>query len=421
MSALNHLVYQSYIQLMHGYCQYPQLRKLLLEENLGSDVAVLALGKAAWKMAAVSAGALRERGISYTGIILTKYGGSHGAVPGFQLLEAGHPVPDANSLHAGKLITDWLRTLKARQELVILISGGSSALFETLPRDWQLEDLIRLNRDLLRSGKPIQEINDERARVSLVKGGKALDLAKCRQVRVYAVSDVMDNDPRTLGSGPFTPPDSGQKTSWGWLYTNGGKKVEYRIIVDNSGFRLSLAEDLKQQGFRVQQEEAYQSCTVDQLAAQIKELLRRAHAPRFRLKPPFMRLWGGELTLPVHGSGLGGRCSHLALSLVSALSKYPNCALFCFATDGCDNIPGSGGAYVDSLTAKSLRRAGIGLGQARQNYDSFTALKAIHQILPSPLLSTNVNDIFLLSVGYDLDNPNAGLDNDAYDIFDNLP
>ena len=418
---LQHLLYQTYIQLMHRFCQYPELQRLLASERFSPQVRVLALGKAAWKMASLSIAQLALRGIAYDGFVLTKHHHSLGELPGLKILEAGHPLPDEHGLAASAQIVNWLRGIPAKDDLLILISGGSSALFEQLPEGLDLAGLSEIQKQLLKSGKSIAEMNRERSAHSLLKGGKALQMVKSKQVRIFAVSDVEGNDPAVLGSGPFTPALPGKKIPHGWHFELPKQQVNYRIVADNRLFCSQLASDLKQQGFKAHYEEAFLNSSVAAFADVLKEILRKAHSPHFRLRPPFVSVFGGETPLKVSGPGNGGRCSHLALSLVNVLAKHPNTALFCFATDGCDNISGSGGASVDSNSRKELLGAGINTSEAKKNYDSFTALKAIHRILPSPLLATNVNDVFVLCVGYDLENPFTPNSRDEYDLFEDLP
>lgn len=420
MSCLHHTVHQTYIQLMHSYCQYPRLREELVKAALGGRVHLLAIGKAAWKMASVSVRTLAERGIETEGLALSKPGLSHGPIPGLDLLFGGHPLPNADSLASGAVIASWLKKLPAREDLVVLLSGGSSALFELLPEDGDLATLAEEHQRLLESGKDIAAINRERAELSLVKGGRALELTKARRIRIYAVSDVEDNDPWALGSGPFTPVEPGRKTESGWIFKLGNKRIEYRVVADNESFRELFAAELAKQGFEVLVDGVFQSSLLSKTADQIKEILRQAYSPRYKIRPPFIRIMGGETPFKVTGKGLGGRCSHLALLLVRALAKHPNSAFFCFATDGCDNVPGSGGAWADNNTLEALKDAGIDLAAAKKNCDSHTALKAIHHLLPAPLLATNVNDIFVLSVGYDLESPCPPREHDSLDIFDGL-
>ena len=420
MSSLHHLVHQSFIEVMHRFCQYPRLAEELGKADLGPQVRVLAIGKAAWKMAAVSVRILAERGVRAEGLILTKPGLSHGPLPGFEILPGGHPLPNSDSLASSKLITAWLRKSPAKEHLVILLSGGSSALFELLPEDSDLADLATEHNRLLKSGRDIAAINRERAELSLVKGGRALELTKARKISIFAVSDVEGNDPWVLGSGPFTPVEPGEQTGFGWSFKLGTKHIEYRVVADNQSFLALLADDLRDQGFHVLVEQTFQSCALPKLAEQIKETLRQAYSPRFRLRPPFIKIFGGETPLKVGGNGLGGRCSHLALLLARSLARRENTALFCLATDGCDNILGNGGAWADSNTLSQLNAAGIDLAAAIKNFDSHTALKAVHHLLPAPLLATNVDDVFVLSVGYDLENPGLPREREALDIFEGL-
>ncbi|HOG31705.1 MAG TPA: DUF4147 domain-containing protein [Candidatus Cloacimonadota bacterium] len=420
MSSLHHQVYQSYIQSMHRFCQYPVLAEGLRQAELGIRVKLLAIGKAAWKMAAVSVNALAERNIKAEGLVLTKPGLSHGGIPGLAILSGGHPLPNENSLASSSRIAAWLKKLSAKDDLVILLSGGSSALFELLPEGFDLADLATEHRLLLHSGKDIAEINRGRTGLSLVKGGRALELTKARRIKVFAVSDVEGNDPQVLGSGPFTPAEPGEKTADGWRYKLGTKQIEYNIVADNQGFRELFAKDLREKGFRVLVEKSFQGCPLPKLANQIKEILRRTRSPRYRLRPPFIKILGGESPLKVSGEGLGGRCSHLALLLVRYLAKEEETALFCFATDGCDNVSSSGGAWSDSNTLAQLKAAGINLAAAIRKCDSYTALKSVNHLLPAPLLATNVNDIHVLSVGYSLQSPCPSRDWEAMDIFDEL-
>lgn len=405
MSNLHYIIYQSYLQLMHDFCQYPRLTELLRDESFSPRAHVLGIGKAAWKMSSLCAGILRQRGIGYDGFVLTKYDHSHGELPSLRILEAGHPIPDPSAINASRVVVDWLKALPREEDLIVLISGGSSALFEMLPESVSLQEFTELTSQLLKSGKNIAAINRRRKEISLLKGGKALDLTASRRVYVYAVSDVEKNDPRVIGSGPFTPSKGGSPEDDGWHYQLPGREVIYRIVADNHLFCQQFSESLARQGLDVSYDDQFQACPVSRFSTSLKELLRRAHHPRFRLKPPFILIFGGELTLEVKGGGKGGRCSHLALSMVNPLSKFENTALFCFATDGSDNISRSGGACVDSQTRSELRQAGIDVTRSKRDHDSYTALKAIHKIIPAPVLATNVNDVFVLSVGYNLENP----------------
>ena len=411
------MLFQNYLQTMHQFCQYPALSAELNSAPYSSSVHVLAIGKTAWKMASLTVKALQKRGIAYDGYVLTKYGHLQEEITGLIALEAGHPLPDENTLTHSSQIATWLQSIPAEEDLIVLLSGGSSALFEMIPEQISLQTLQKYYKDLICSGETIASINSKRTELSLVKGGKALELVKSNKVLVYAVSDVAHNDPQVIGSSPFTPLDGGERTEFGYLYTLENKSIDYRIVADNDMFCRLLATNLQDSGFSTHIDGTYYKCSVSRFSEYIREILRKASASRYRAKKPIIYVMGGELTLRVTAKGTGGRCSHLALSVANAVSKLPNTSFFCFATDGNDNLPGSGGAFVDSNSRILLNKAGSTITKTIKEYDSYTALSAIQHILPAPLLPTNVNDVFLLCVGYDFENPlPSDLDNEV-DIF----
>jgi len=421
LSNLHLLVYQSYMQCMHDFCQYPQLVELLQRKRLSSKTQILAIGKAAWKMASLSARVLAEKGLGYSGFVLTKAGLAHGEIPGLKILEGGHPLLNEQSLESSQIIVDWLQKLPAEDDLLVLISGGSSAMFELPAQGLTLPELILKNKELLASGLNIAQMNSERRKLSRLKGGRAFELCRSRRVLVFAVSDVAEDDPRVIGSGPFTPSSELSETERGWLFKTGGRTLEYRVVANNLDFRRLLGKNLGKHGFRVLIDEAYESDELSKLRTKIRGTLRQTQKLRPGSRMPFMLLLGGETPVKVTGSGKGGRCSHLALSLSRYLARLENSALFCFATDGCDNIPGSGGAWVDSNSWNLFKKEEIHPPDAIRDFDSHSALKAINHLLPAPLLTTNVNDVFLLSHGYNLEYPCANDCSEELDIFHDLP
>ena len=421
MSNLHLLVYQSYMQCMHEFCQYPELVKLIEQKRLSATSHVLAIGKAAWKMAARSCSVLAEKGVVFDGFVLTKKGLDHGEIQGLTILEGGHPLPSAESLESSKIIADWLAKLPPEDDLLVLLSGGSSALFELPVQDLTLQELFSRNKELLNSGLDIAQMNQERRKLSRLKGGKAFELCKSRRVFVFAVSDVAEDDPRVIGSAPFTPNIEGMDLGQGWFFELGERTLEYKVVANNFDFRQLLAEKLRTHGFQVLIEDHYESDELAKFATKMRGILRQTRIKRLRSQMPFILLLGGETPLKVDGAGKGGRCSHLALTLARYLSNLENAALFCFATDGCDNIAGSGGAWVDSNSWRLFKKEGLDPVAAKRDFDSHSALKAINHLLPSPLLSTNVNDVFLLSCGYDLENPCANDSCQELDIFNDLP
>ncbi|HKJ89447.1 MAG TPA: glycerate-2-kinase family protein, partial [Gammaproteobacteria bacterium] len=164
---------------------------------------VVAVGKGACAMAA---GALEARGLPPAHVLVVTKDG-HGTLcpEGVELREAGHPRPDVRSLAAGEVILERAASLGAGDELLLLVSGGASALAEALPAAIEPEDWFAANDALVGSGLPIQAINAVRKHCSLLKGGQLARAAAPARVTALLLSDVIGDDPAVIGSGPAAP------------------------------------------------------------------------------------------------------------------------------------------------------------------------------------------------------------------------
>ena len=369
--------------------------------------------------------------------------------PKCQILQAGHPIPDQNSIRHTKAILEHLQEIPEHEELIILLSGGTSALFE-LPIDGHsLKDIIGLNRLLLNSGLDIRQMNLKRQELSQVKCGKALSHVRCQIPAVYLLSDVEGNDPAIIGSGPFygtgarRSAESGETPS---VETPSVETPSWRFIKDSSGKMPLPPQDSTRPRVETQRSSVKESDVVayaDETSAILSEdvcntiphliigdnpaflkVLRRSLqetcplparlSSRFinletgafakalsvfqRKANPGLYLFGGELTLRTGGSGKGGRCAHLALLMAQAISGIPGTCFFAFATDGNDHIPESSGAIVDSDSWQQIIAQGIDPEAAISNYDSYPALNAINAIIPMRYTGTNVNEVYLLVI-----------------------
>lgn len=179
--------------------------KALEHKEFGTGkIVVVAIGKAAWQMAKTAVGILDGR-IS-AGIVITKYGHSKGELAPLEIWEAGHPVPDENSLKATQRAIELVRDLTERDTVLFLISGGGSALFEKPLIS--LKELQDITSDLLASGADIVSMNTVRKRLSSVKGGKFARL--CAPAHVYAIvlSDIIGDPLDMIASGPAYPDSS---------------------------------------------------------------------------------------------------------------------------------------------------------------------------------------------------------------------
>ncbi|MCB5254589.1 MAG: DUF4147 domain-containing protein [Candidatus Cloacimonetes bacterium] len=360
-------------QALSAFTKYPSLRRALSAEQIPTHI--LAIGKAAYSMAEVASQAIPTSSLRSC-IVLTKYGfypKEHGS---FQpmLLEAGHPLPDANSLKHTRFILDWIEQIPPEDQLVLLLSGGTSALFEAPRGEISLPELIAKNDLLLRSGLDIAQINQARQSISLVKAGQAALHFRGRKLRVYLLSDVPANDPAIIGSGPFFLPETDNHT----------------IIADNAAFLRTLASALKK---------ALPYLPL-RLATRFVDLELFSFAKalaRFALKAkPGVYLWGGELTLKVKGKGRGGRLSHLALSFLEEIKAHPNIHFAAFASDGNDHLPELAGAYVDRQAYLDLQAENADIPALLSAFDTYDPLYKIDAIIPGQYTGCNVNDVFIL-------------------------
>ena len=161
---------------------------------------IVAVGKAASGMCL---GAL-ESFPDAAALVVTKY--DHGDpklkdYPNLQLIESAHPIPDKNSLRAGSALLRHFDTMPADSRLLMLVSGGASALAEALPDGMSLADLQVITDEMIAGGKTIAEINARRKQTSLIKDGKLIERFYGEEIRVYAISDVEGDAIETIGSG----------------------------------------------------------------------------------------------------------------------------------------------------------------------------------------------------------------------------
>ena len=183
--------------------QYGEIAEILKKEN---TVILVALGKAAWRMSSTAKSVLGDR-IS-NGILITKYGHSEGNIENIEIYEAGHPLPDENTLLATKRALEMTSKLSSDQTVLFLISGGGSALFE-LPKDGiTLAEMQDITNQLLKSGASIVEVNTVRKHLSAVKGGRFAQHVAPAKVISLVLSDVLEDRLDSIASGPAYPDSS---------------------------------------------------------------------------------------------------------------------------------------------------------------------------------------------------------------------
>ncbi|MEF3193062.1 MAG: DUF4147 domain-containing protein [Halothiobacillaceae bacterium] len=366
---------------------------------------MIAIGKAASSMLE---GALAVRPAT-PALLITKDGHVSPVLrngTGVRIIEAGHPLPDARSLHAGRRLLEFIAAAPVDQALLFLFSGGASSLVEVLPEGVTLADWRRVNAWLLRSGLDIHAMNTVRKRLSCIKGGRLLEHLGGRRAVVLMISDVPGDDPATIGSGMLTPhPDSPLPD----LQLNGVHPllhavppqpdvddprwavVEARILANNALALDGVERAASWMGLPVHRHGEPLSGDAAKMGEKLARWLMGA--------PAGLHLWGGETTvaLPEH-PGRGGRNQHLALSAALALEGQSGITLLAAGTDGTDGPTEDAGACVDGATVAAMRAAGIDPEHALCRADSGTALAAVDALVRTGPTGTNVMDVVLALV-----------------------
>lgn len=367
---------------------------------------LVSVGKAAWRMASVASEIITERlgGQIYAGAVITKYGHAEGDIPGVEIYEAAHPVPDVSGIRATERVLKMTESLNADDAVLFLISGGGSALFEA-PL-CSMDELTALTRDLLASGADINEINAVRKHISRVKGGRfACHVAPAR---VFAVilSDVLGSAPDVIASGPVSPDVS---TSEDVLHILEKYKIEVSQTVreavsretpksvENVTCRIGgSVSELCSAAETVARSLGYKTeILTDRECGEAKavgERLARLAVEKYGTDTPLAFILGGETVVKLRGTGMGGRNQELALAAAPIISGYDGIALFSVGSDGTDGPTDAAGGYVCGATAENMRAAGIDPTAALDNNDSYTALKAVGGLIVTGPTGTNVND-----------------------------
>jgi hydroxypyruvate reductase len=365
-------------------------------------VSVLALGKAAGAMAR---GAQRALGLQLVaGLVVTKAG--HADAGGlsearWRVVEAAHPVPDGRSLAAGQAVADFVSALPAGRTVLVLVSGGASALAELPVPGIGLETLARVNAWLLSNGLPIGRMNAVRRRLSQLKGGGLARLLVPRPVTGLLISDVEGDDPAVIGSGPLSPPPDTRLPDGlpGWLGELLPDAVPNDLSADQPTLRIAVV-----------------ACLDDALRAAERTLLAAGHAVRRHTThfdddlesvamtvdrtsgdaPGEVQLWGGEATLVLpEQPGRGGRNQHLALRLAQQIAGPQAAVVLSAGTDGTDGPTEDAGALVDNRTAERGGVEGLSLDAHLRRADAGTYLEQTGDLITTGPTGTNVTDIVM--------------------------
>jgi glycerate 2-kinase len=378
-------------------------------------VFVVGGGKAAVPMVAAIAEILTER--LTEGVVVTKYEHACGrSIPGVQVIEAGHPVPDENSVRGAQAVADLAKRATERDLVICLISGGGSALLTLPVPGLTLADLQSLTDALLRCGATINEVNTVRKHCSGIKGGNLARLAAPARVVSLVLSDVVGDPLDVIASGPTVPDTTTVADAREVLARYGIStalplqetpkpgdaifdKVQNVIVGSNRLAALAAVDKARELGLDALLLSTYVEGEAREAGRVAAALAKGVRAHGDPLSPPACLVWGGETTVTVRGDGLGGRNQELALAAALALDGWPGVLVMALATDGTDGPTDAAGAIVTGETLARARERGLDARAALEANDSYHFFDALGDLIRTGPTGTNVNDLLFVLVG----------------------
>jgi glycerate-2-kinase len=390
---------------------------------------LLSFGKAAYQMALPVVEAFGGRIVR--GIVITKHGhlGTEPLGQQIRCFEAGHPLPDQSGLMATTTALEELAAAGRDVSVVCLVSGGGSAIFVAPMDPVTLAEKQAVTDALLKAGADIGALNTVRKHLSRVKGGRLAGFIHPRPLLSFILSDVIGDRLDVIASGPTAPDSSTYQDAFDVLSRSGlaekipeaalrliaggtcGETADTpkpgspvfdgveNIIVGSNGIALAAAvERAGGLGFNV-------SVLSSELAGEAsvvgRDLARRAlsiKAERATMDRPLCILAGGETTVTVTGSGVGGRNTEMALAFAREIAGAAGIAFLSAGTDGTDGPTDAAGAMVDGSTVADGLHQGLDADDHLARNDSYTFFSKAGGLFMTGPTGTNVMDLQIILV-----------------------
>lgn len=341
-------------------------------------------------------------------------------------LRGGHPFPDANSIAAGDAARALARTVGTRERLVLLVSGGASALLARPAPGITLEDKILATRALMQAGANIFEVNAVRTHLSEIKGGGLARAAhgRCLTLALSDVTGEHEDDLGVIGSGPGMPTRATFADALAVVerYRPGASvpRAVVRRLEDGAAGRIAepgsddggdeapagVVIGGRRDAMRGSAAEAarlgYDVRIVDAaVTGEARDAARRFVEEAIawcRGRARACVIASGETTVTVRGLGRGGRNQEFALAAVPLLAgECRGVAIASIGTDGIDGPTDAAGGVVDHLTAARARDHGLSIEEALAGNDAYPYLAALDSLVITGPTGTNVGDLVVLT------------------------
>jgi hydroxypyruvate reductase len=391
------------------------------------QIVVVGLGKAGAPMAAAVEAILGER--ITRGVVVTKYGHAQ-PTRTIRIHEAGHPVPDDAGMAGAQAVLDQVTGLNPDDLVLVLISGGGSALTPAPVDGITLAEKQALTKALLACGADIREMNALRKHISRMKGGQLARAAAPARVFTLILSDIVGDPLDAIASGPTVPDPTTYADALAILDKYrirqeipasirmhleagaAGKLPETpkpddplfarakSVMVASNIQALEAAQaEAKRLGFQALVLSSFIEGETREIARMHAALALEARASGYPVKPPACLITGGETTVTLKGKGKGGRNQEFALAAALDIAGLPGVVVLSAGTDGTDGPTDAAGALADGDTVKRAVALGLTPRAALDANDAYPFFQRLGDLVMTGPTRTNVMDVRLVMVG----------------------
>jgi len=403
----------------HVHCERGVLRvrEDLYDLQAYSRVVVISIGKAGHTMVEALAQQMGESAME--GIVASSVE-PVAQVRGFRYFRGGHPTPNAESIAAAKAILKLLDAQNAASLVIFMMSGGGSSIVEkAIDDEIYLDDLIATYRVLVHSGAPIAEINAIRKHFSAVKGGRLARAAFPARQLSLLVSDVPDNTPDALASGPTMPDSTSVEDCYRIAEKHGllpqlphatrelferraleetpksDDQAFYRsrwwpVLSNETAVEQALAA-AERAGFAVHVDNSCDDWDYERAAEYLLARLRELRKKSERV----CLISGGEVTVKVTNGGVGGRNQQFALVCAAKIAGE-NITVLSAGTDGVDGNSPAAGAVADGSTVERAQARGLDVRTSLEKFDAYPWFSALGDAIDTGPTGNNLRDLRIL-------------------------
>jgi glycerate-2-kinase len=341
-----------------------------------------------------------------------------------------HPIPTRKGLEAVLAMLRLVENVSREDIVIVLLSGGGSALMPLPVQGISLNDEARVTSLLLKSGASIDEINAVRKHLSQIKGGRLAARLYPATVLTLIISDVVGDGIDAIASGPTTPDpttfhDSEQVLKkydlWSQIPKNARRvisaglsgsipetpkrnnkvftRVHNVIVGNNRASCLAAASAMTKAGYKTQVLSVQITGEAREAGRIFGSIVRDIRDNSLPFTPPAALVAGGETTVTVRGKGKGGRNQELALAAAVRINGSDGVVVGSFATDGIEGQTDAAGALVDGTTITRGLKLEMNPDEFLRNNDSYHYFSRLKDLVITCPTGTNVNDIMILAVG----------------------